>query len=220
FLVDDKHQLLYCGFAKAASTSWLRHFVRASGKWKKGQMSIRGKGIERYGFKHLHSLPEKEARDRLQTYRKMIVVRHPLDRLVSAWRDKLVMKDSPYRETIGKRIIRKFRGSYNEGDLATFDEFAHFVAIGSSDPHWGTFRNCKPCLVRYDYISRTETVEQDSGDIMAALGLGDHLPAIHMHRSAGLHSMETHLWQFENVSRKIYDKLLDIYQTDMDIFGY
>ncbi|ELT88357.1 hypothetical protein CAPTEDRAFT_26157, partial [Capitella teleta] len=220
FLVDDKHQLLYCGFEKAASTSWLKHFVRASGKWKKGHTWIRGKGIERYGFKHLHSLPEKEARDRLQTYRKMLVVRHPLDRLVSAWRDKLVMKDSPYRKTIGKRIIRKFRGSYNEGDLATFDEFANFVAIGSSNPHWGTFRNSKPCLVRYDYISRTETVEQDSGDIMAALGLGDHLPAIHAHRSTGLHSMETHLWQFENVSRKIYDKLLDIYQTDMDIFGY
>ena len=33
-LVDDKHQVMHCGFTKAASTMWIRYLAQASGRVK------------------------------------------------------------------------------------------------------------------------------------------------------------------------------------------
>ena len=221
-LVDDKHGIMYCGFAKAASTSWLTYLVKASGLWKPGQpITAHSQQIERYGLRRLRTYTDEEATHRLRTYWKFMVVRHPLDRLVSAWRDKLVMLNSPVRKTTGKKIITKYRGTYRDGDTAYFDEFLKYVADGAQDYHWVRYSSCKPCLVRYDYISRTETVHLDSEYIMTMLESAEEFPVIHSNvQKERLHLPSSHLWQFENVTTDLLARICELYGADMDIFGY
>ena len=50
---------------------------------------------------------------RYSTYKKFMFVRHPFDRVLSAYKDKLEKKDNESRynfhREVGRRIIKKYR---------------------------------------------------------------------------------------------------------------
>ena len=81
-IVDDKHKLIYCPIPKIGSTTWARYLNSAMGHGKlnntAGQVT-----------KSLSMYTDEEAEYRLTNYMKILVVRHPLDRLVSAYKDKI-----------------------------------------------------------------------------------------------------------------------------------
>jgi len=60
--------------------------------------------MRRIGLPFLSSFSADDVREKLATYRKLLVVRHPLTRLVSAYADK-VARPNPYGEQIRKKII-------------------------------------------------------------------------------------------------------------------
>ena len=49
----------------------------------------------------------------------------------------------------------------------TFEEFVDFITlvkgdIDTNEPHWTTINNyCHPCLMEYDIIMSTETLDED-----------------------------------------------------------
>lgn len=221
-IVDELHQMMFCFFAKAASTSWLTLLARASGHWKPGMPThARGKDVEKFGLKTLHSFSESEAHQKLASYKKVLVVRHPLTRLASTWRDKFLMPDSIYyREKVGKKILKKYRGKYTEGDTCTFNEFVQFIVDGAEDVHWDTYDECKPCLVHYDYISRTETIHLDSTEITTILNASQVIPSEHAHNAKDQKLSSLALLQYKNVTAQQMNKLLTIYGQDMKMFGY
>ena len=60
--------------------------------------------MRRIGLRSLGSYSSDDVTQRLETYRKLLVVRHPLTRLVSAYADKIARVNS-YGDKIRRQII-------------------------------------------------------------------------------------------------------------------
>ncbi len=73
-------------------------------------------------------------REMLKTYYKFMVVRHPLDRLVSAYVDKLVPREDGYRKQMGTKILQMLHPHLLERPLPEvwfkFDDVLQFIANG------------------------------------------------------------------------------------------
>ena len=100
--------MLYCAIPKAASTTWKTLFAVATQHPLTSSMSEHqvenGQFMRRIGLRFLSSYSSDEVTERLATYRKLLVVRHPLTRLVSAYDDKIA-RVNPYGEKIRRKII-------------------------------------------------------------------------------------------------------------------
>lgn len=97
---------------QVACTNWKRVLMVATGKWPGNDpMEIPADQAHSPGtFQRLTNYTLSEIERMLATYDKLIVVRHPLERLLSAYRNKLEAKhekSSRYFQTrFGKKIIR------------------------------------------------------------------------------------------------------------------
>ncbi|ELU03967.1 hypothetical protein CAPTEDRAFT_45571, partial [Capitella teleta] len=184
-LVDDKHKLLYCALPKAASTTFYNMFYYSyTGKLLK---QVHCKSCwEEQGLVFLNQFSKPERDQRLRDYYKIMVVRHPLDRLVSGWNGKYTR---PYSHATwrlhGPRMIEMFRKLQENTTLqqeiekgATFDEFVRYVNyLETTDgedhnQHWRPHhRLCHPCSIHYDLIVKVETMQEDSKVVLHKLGL-------------------------------------------------
>ena len=90
-LCDDRHRLLYLGFLKAGSSTWLKMLMDASGKPARGVLHYQ-RQPQTYGLKRLSLdfFTKEEILYRIQNYFAFVVVRNPFDHLVSVWRNKFV----------------------------------------------------------------------------------------------------------------------------------
>ena len=114
-------------------------------------------------------LAPRSTRDILQSdYFTFTVVRHPFDRVLSAYRDR-ILKGCTYQ---AKTHIPKMLGSSavkydKKGCVSTFPTFRQFVEYiitdkGRDADHWNRYSvACAPCLVSYDAIVKLETSEED-----------------------------------------------------------
>ncbi|XP_069947187.1 carbohydrate sulfotransferase 11 isoform X2 [Cherax quadricarinatus] len=117
----------------------------------------------------------------------VMVVRHPLQRLVSTYRDKMVARNTTVRDYLYLRTIIKHRYRTNTSDatpMPTFREFVDFVLDewSSCDPRPGTWREwsrdwhpayylCDPCHLNYSHILRYEHYQRDLQQFRQECGL-------------------------------------------------
>ena len=91
-------------------------------------------------------------------YWKFFFVRNPLDRLISAWRNKLIRRNELFNKAFGKTIIGKFRQNATVEDIergypVTLMEFFLYLASQKQpqlfNPHWRpAYFLCDPCAIR------------------------------------------------------------------------
>ncbi|KAK9305441.1 hypothetical protein QLX08_003563 [Tetragonisca angustula] len=204
-LVDEQHELLYCYVPKVACTNWKRVLMVATGKW-----------------------PERM----LATYDKLIVVRHPLERLLSAYRNKLEAKhekSSKYFQTrFGKKIIRRYRQnataeSLRNGDDVTFREFVQFVTDDSSNEtrneHWKPiYELCQPCLVNYNLVSKYESLVEDATEVLERMGVESvSFPTKPANSEPTAKKLDKY---YSTLTYKQLRKLVDLYKLDLRLFDY
>lgn len=109
FLVNRPHHLIWCNVFKAASTSWMYNFNILAGyspaflkKTNIVPLSLARRKYPRVTFAEL-----QRAQNDSVTF---LIVRHPFERLVSAYRDKFMFAVSQsYHDWLSKQIIRKYR---------------------------------------------------------------------------------------------------------------
>ncbi|XP_042205449.1 carbohydrate sulfotransferase 11-like isoform X2 [Homarus americanus] len=181
---DDKRKAIYCFIPKVACTSWKRVWMKTTGIVPPDQdLALIGRYTVHTRVPLLSAT--KESMEKLNTYKKFLFVRHPFDRVLSAYKDKLenVDRQSSYNfhKEIGEKIEKKYRGTKDShGDNVTFSEFIRFI----SEPGHGTFeqRNehwlsmheiCNPCAVQYDFIGKYETIKVDADYVLDWLGATD-----------------------------------------------
>ena len=135
-LVDEKHRIIFCYIAKVGCTSWKWLLIALQGWYNISHPEILGttvhlEGVQlKHGLKPLKSYKSDEIEYRLQHYHKIMAVRHPVGRIVSAYNDKFVPQMDPMNKggkpmcklcgKYGPAIIRQIR----HGDSTTFSSLS------------------------------------------------------------------------------------------------
>ena len=133
--LDESRKFLLCSIAKIACTNWKRVLIYMTGKSR-----VESPEDIRSDYAHvsphlvrLSKFSMPEIKHILNTYSKLIFVRHPFTRVLSAYRNKLANKENAvFNLGIGKKIIRKYRAnpsneSLRRGHDVTFEEFVKFL---------------------------------------------------------------------------------------------
>ncbi|XP_053979705.1 carbohydrate sulfotransferase 11 isoform X1 [Hylaeus volcanicus] len=233
-LVDEQHELLYCYVPKVACTNWKRVLMVATGKWPGSDpLEIPANQAHSPGtFKRLSNYTLPEIERMLATYDKLIVVRHPLERLLSAYRNKLEAKhekSSKYFQTrFGKKIIKRCRRNATEeslkrGDDVTFREFVEFITDDSSNEtrneHWNPiYELCQPCLVNYNLVSKYESLVEDATEVLERMGVESvNFPAKPSNSEPTAKKLEKY---YSTLTYKQLRKLANLYKHDLRLFDY
>ena len=113
YFVNNKLQFIHCFIPKVACTSWKIVLVRLAGKYISDINRIHLTRVTDKFVKRAEHYNSRQRRLLLKKYYKFMFVREPLERLVSAYRDKLV--NTNYQNISSK--IKKQRKSTNRGNV-------------------------------------------------------------------------------------------------------
>ena len=194
-------------------------------------MNLHGHGISHYSnsnIKRLIHYSEKEQARILAEYYKFMVVRHPLDRLVSSYIDKIniVVKTGQF-PNVRKHVIdlnlRKFGKS--EVSFSAFLEYiTHEAHNAFMNPHWAPATDiCDACNLKYHKIVKLETQEEDLLDLVPHLGPYNRTNKVHANQqgSGTASTFSRNLTAYANVDEKLLADILALgFDKDMELFGY
>ena len=128
------------------------------------------------------TLTEADRARRLQTYYKFMIVRNPLERIVSGFRDKIELplnfaKQNRFPESVKKDILQQFRqaellywqqtAKQNLFNISvSFQEFVRYLIESrrsSINEHFLPSINiCHPCLIKYDFYGNFKNISHDA----------------------------------------------------------
>ena len=223
WLVDTNHHLAFCGNAKVGSTTWMHHFnallPEGERPWGNGtgtlRDSIRFKILKRFHLwfslnsERINSgnyFPELLKQDNITIF---TFVRHPFERLVSAYNDKIKSKNVSF-SNFAKRVIRAFDKQKMDG-------------------HWKPFlKNCHHCFVHYNIIGRMESFQEDVQYIIIKHKLENILPINNTLNFRSLNSKslnkidakQASLEKFSQLTKTEIKKLYELYRLDFELFNY
>jgi hypothetical protein len=170
--VNDEYKFIHCNIPKVACTNWKRLFLGLAGV--KTPFLVRGYSIharnggfyKRIEKMQLSKFNPKEIAYRLQHYTKVIVVRDPMERILSAFRNKLEQSSDGHEyfsQKYGTKILKKYHPDLpqdvlEKGEGLTFQDFVQYVIHPMDFPrfkpwihmneHWERyFVLCHPCFV-------------------------------------------------------------------------
>lgn len=234
-LVDEEHKLLYCYVPKVACTNWKRVLMILAGKWNGTDvLSIPASLAHTPGmFRNLSTVSQPERDYMLENYHKMIIVRNPFERLLSAYRNKLegeTRSAKYFQNRVGRRIIKAYREhpsneSLEHGHDVTFKEFALFLTNRSEEladvvnnEHWQPITNlCHPCLIKYSLIGKYETLLDDSLLALNTIN-ASHIQFPRLARTSGT-AEKLHRY-FIQLDLPLIRRLYKLYKHDYRIFNY
>ncbi|XP_064091082.1 carbohydrate sulfotransferase 10-like isoform X2 [Macrobrachium nipponense] len=195
-LVNRRQRLVWCKVPKVASTSFVHALLRLSGV---------GHLLDaRVHRSHLHMvlrrmMPPPRADEDVRGFAAFMVVRHPFQRVLSAYRDKFLdrsegKKFRKFKELYGLSIIAKHRKSEPPPeeeyyrDVPTFWEFVQYLIstpVWEYNEHWRPYYlTCSPCHHHYNFILHLETLQDDAEYLVNATGLPELAPS-HVHATRG-----------------------------------
>ena len=179
----------------------------------------------RHGVHRLSGYTKEEIAARVQTYFKFIFVRHPITRLVSAFKNKFGNERAPYFKNYGTWILHHSGKVLKpkEKNQIQFNDFLSYLFSTNNplqyDGHFVRYDHlCSPCAIQYDFIGKQETYEHDSYFLLSTvfkrrliLPISPH--ATHSHKKTA-HKM------FVNISETYKNTIKTEYADDFNMFGY
>ncbi|CAB3366457.1 Hypothetical predicted protein [Cloeon dipterum] len=135
FYIDKQHKMSYCPIYKAASTTWLHQMLILSGR---SEQSIKSKlKVQQLSEQAREVYPVEDSdqvEEALRTNLKLVIVRHPFERLLSAYRDKLENINvglehgvEYFYKSHGRKIVKKYRNETSSRLEPTFREFVSYL---------------------------------------------------------------------------------------------
>lgn len=239
-IIHDQYKIVYCPIVKCGSTNFLRFLGSLTEKnsstkfWERPHFDIRG--MRARGLR-VQKMTSKEIN--LLPYLKIMIVRHPLDRFLSAYYDK--MNNSVQRwwtARIKEKIVRNYNKTNQTGSDYEFEfwKFADslFHLRGVRNPHWNSFAlMCNPCAINFDAIIRLETMQHDQKYFLNHLNQTEEMFSRHtvlrrcdMQSSQALQKhcsdwTKRKLPEYKDVSMDTKQRLVtDFYRYDLEMFGY
>ena len=172
------------------------------------------------------------------------MVRHPFDRLISAYTEKILTNKEGIYTAVRKFIIQRFReGNVTKKEIdeaiPSFLEFVKMILSKSKyseDRHWKPYgERCNPCYLDYQYLIRIESMIPDSIPVLKRLDISD-TDVLDYHRQVHNEQSTKHriqqstktmtkiqpryLKEFETIPKNLIQQLYQRYQEDFLLFGY
>jgi chondroitin 4-sulfotransferase 11 len=243
-MVVDKYKLLFCRLAKVGHSNWLRLILQLNSNLTSEQAAT----APLHSITTAHFFPELAftkrfiphyVRYRLTNYFKVIFVRHPLDRLLSAYEDKMGELSSSrnyYLKAFGAKIVSLCRKSANKDNNnktfvnsavtnVTFSEFLCYVSkapVYDLDWHWQPYWTfCQLCesTWRFDFIGEYEYVADESNHVLDLLGIKHLRYPPHGYRT-DRERRERFIRVYSAISSHLIDAIWRRFKVDFDVFGY
>ncbi|KAM4574553.1 carbohydrate sulfotransferase 14 [Fundulus diaphanus] len=225
-LVNDEYRFLYCYVPKVACSNWKRVLKVLSGALESVDVNI--KMDHRSDLLFLSSLKPEEISYRLKHYFKFMFVREPMERLLSAYRNKFGEIES-YQKKYGVEIVKRYRkGRAKEasltGDDVTFGEFVRYLLDEDAEhmnEHWMPVYNlCQPCAVSYHFIGSYEHLERDSDYVLQRIGAPPFVRFPERQTWYKPVTTETLHYYLCTLPQKLLRELLPKYILDFSLFAY
>lgn len=220
FLVFRSRKVIYCFIPKIASK-----------QWKKELSVLEEEDDQIYGkvndsFKNdLNHFSREEVEKMLKNYFTFLFVRDPMERVLSAYKDKFLKENKAFHRAIGRRIVKQYRSNATQqalekGSDVTFPEFTNFVVDSHRrlDEHWAPFdKLCHPCAVNYDFIGRYEDLGEDAPYLTQKTGIDD-LVSFPPFRASNTTAEMLHY--YSQIPKARILQIAKIYESDYEMFGY
>ena len=250
FLTDPQHKVAYCEISKVGSTNMKRVLATSTTKGKamspnRTRNWHSTKLLRRVGLKYQHY----DHMAATANFTRFFIVRHPFDRLISAYNSKLgpLSRGNGGYAAISARIVKVSQRRSDKGQQQlqgnrtkpTVAEFIHALVhrkISLTNNHWVPYaaRYCHPCQVDYDHILRLESMTHDSVPVMRRLGVSDDHAAQHRAKSVGVMRVKQGtvsdgnrtfavfkpLDVLSDVPQADLEKLYAMYRLDFELYGY
>ena len=206
---DVDHKLLYCPLYKVASGTWTTNFLRLANynedlpKWQRfSKLHGASESVSRGMFPPPKS--RKLQKQLLKESTKFLVVRHPFDRIISAYTGKIanpMAKPRFYRD-LQQDIVKEYREDQSDESPPSFKEYIRYLLDLTDDivkpGDWRAvdcvqayYSVCAPCDVEYNMILKLETHDEDTEFLIRKLELTELMEPFTMwkHNSKGLNSI-------------------------------
>ncbi|KAH3819739.1 hypothetical protein DPMN_121482, partial [Dreissena polymorpha] len=236
-VVDDKYQVMYCYVPKVACTNLKRVFLLLTGMMNVTDplqlKSADVHGVHDKYLKYLNTVPSSGIAYRLKHYKKVIFVREPLERLLSAYRNKFLQNGNEYfKDRFGRKIIKQYRNnasamSLEKGHDVRFEEFVEYFVDPKTqgqqyNEHWAPFFDlCHPCHMKYNFIGKYETLDDDVNGLLRILNVHNQIRFPDRGDNYKTLKTEDMLWKFyKSLDPVAVAKMVDIYSNDYSLFGY
>lgn len=159
-----------------------------------------------------------------------MVVRHPFERLLSAYRDKLehMQGREYYYRRYGQYITHRYRSKQSNltSPEPSFTEFLLFIAKEKRfDEHWAPFFDtCQPCSIDYDYIFKFDSLSSEYNFFITENSLSNYLNYIKVDRentsSQGITNDLMAKKYYKEVPASLLLSIFKIYELDFLLFSY
>ncbi|NWH65976.1 CHSTE sulfotransferase, partial [Geococcyx californianus] len=222
-LVSDKYRFLYCYVPKVACSNWKRILKVLDGALE--SVDVKVKMDHKSDLVFLADMKPDEISYRLKNYYKFIFVRNPMERLLSAYRNKFG-EIKEYQQKYGVEIIRRYRknGGNSAGDDVTFSEFLRYLLdedVERMNEHWMPIYNlCQPCAVRYDFIGSYERLNADANYVLERVQSPSFVRFPERQSWYKPVTSETLHYYLCNTQRRLIKDLLIKYILDFSLFAY
>ncbi|XP_073495231.1 carbohydrate sulfotransferase 14 [Phyllobates terribilis] len=225
-IVNDKYKLLYCYVPKVACSNWKRVLKVLDGRLD--SVDARLKMDHRQDLLFLSDLSADQVRHRLQHYYKFLFVREPLERLLSAYRNKFG-EIKEYQQRYGQEIVRRYRpqppgATASKGDDVTFPEFLRYLLDEDEEKmneHWmPIYRLCQPCALHYDFIGSYERLREDAHRVLDAIRAPSYIQFPERQAWYKPVTEETLRYHLCHTPAGLLRELLPKYIMDYSLFAY
>ena len=228
-IVNEEHSLLFCPVPLTASGSWMKVlYLLGPGKHLHNMADIPSRELtKRENFVYLSSFSLEEREEKLETYLKFMVTRHPFLRLAIAYKMKFEADNVFFHERYGKEIVRLYRSGATQQETGSDVRFGEFVEYllhlqdsEEMNEHWQPLQTlCRPCQVGYDYILHYETLDPDSTELLREAGLLRRVPSL-PHDSWDDVPTQYVNSLFQQITPAWVGQLVRKYQDDFAMFSY
>ncbi|XP_014093434.2 carbohydrate sulfotransferase 11 isoform X1 [Bactrocera oleae] len=230
FLFNKKYHIIWCNVFKAGSSSWMYNFNILAGY--SPEFLQRTKEVfltlarDRYPRLTIEKL--REAQNDSLTF---MIARHPFERLLSAYRDKIVYAiPHSYHDKLGRRIVRKYRSKnldMNTPRYPTFPEFVRWLlkqiqlGILQMDMHFiSSTLFCTPCLINFDVIMKFDTLDEDQLYLITKTGLTRVIAPEWRNAGRGKNTQELLQSFYSKLSSREMQGLYQYYKYDFELFNF
>ena len=218
-IVSDRFKLLGCLIDKVGSTNIQRIFYILNGLTNVTDPGeVTQHDARKYTNEYFYGVNKSRksnyvaaVHSRLKSYTTFMFVRHPLERIVSAYRDN--KPNNVFQNWRAKSIVPDFEKYID----ILLQNKSHY-----SKPLRPLYMMCNPCRIAYDFIGSLDSFDSDMAAILQAVG-AETAVSIPQRRYTGYNkqrSSDVFEMYFKDIPMNKLVKLEQIYDIDYMLFGF